>query len=109
MFCSFFAWMCFYELRTGVLFAKVQALFSPWAYQRATFTAMLHQWRATDFAAVVFFLGLAGATLLLEWLSVARRNEPYFYLRQPKSAIALVCLTLVLAPATNNGFIYFAF
>ena len=52
---------------------------------------------------------LTAAVLWLEWLSVARRDTPYYFLRRPVMLGLLVVLILVLAPEKDNGFIYFAF
>jgi hypothetical protein len=58
---------------------------------------------------VMGLLLLTSAILVLEWLSIQRRNEAYFYLRHPLVLTAPVVLTVLLAPGENNGFIYFAF
>jgi hypothetical protein len=54
-------------------------------------------------------LALAGCTLCLEWLSIRSRNEPFGLLRRPLVLALLVVLTILLAPAKTNAFIYFAF
>jgi hypothetical protein len=54
-------------------------------------------------------LALTATVLLLEWLSLRRRNEPYYYLRQPAVGFVLVFMAMLLTPGTNNSFIYFAF
>ena len=45
----------------------------------------------------------------MEWLSVRRKNDPFYYLRQQWVLYVLVLLTLLLSPGINNAFIYFAF
>ena len=54
-------------------------------------------------------LALTGIVLLLEWLSVARRAAPFYFLQRPVILVILIMLTVLLAPERNNGFIYFAF
>jgi len=108
MLASFFAWLCFYETNTKTLVTKIFVLLNPREYGLNSLHNALHTiLPASQFVLCSLFL-LAGATLLLEWFSV-RRNEPYYYLRQPKIQILLVILTVWLAPVQNNGFIYFAF
>ena len=69
----------------------------------------LHRWGNADGFVLLCFLLLTSLVLLLEWMSVARRNEPYYYLRRPSILVALVVLTVLLAPGNHNAFIYFAF
>lgn len=108
MLASFFAWLCFYETNTKSLVAKIFLLLDPREYGLDSLREALHAFLpATQFVLFSLFL-LASATLLMEWFSV-RRNEPYYYLRQPKVQIILVVVTVWLAPIQNNGFIYFAF
>jgi len=103
------AWLAFYEVRSGFLQAKIQTLLAPGSYSWNNLRALWSQWDATSQAVLVLLLGLAGATLVAEWRSVAGRNEPYYYLRRPVVLCVLVALTLLLAPGVNNAFIYFAF
>ena len=103
------AWLAFYETNTRALFAKFRTLLSPGAYHLSALRAAPAQWSPPDQFVLACFLLLAVATLLLEWLSLARRNEAYFYLRRPGVLVLLVMLTVLLAPGKNNGFIYFAF
>ncbi len=105
----FFAWLCFYELRPHELLAKIATLLSPHTYLGPAFTASLQVWHSASGVVMFCFLVLSGVTLTLEWLSVRRRGEAYFYLRRPAVLVVLVILTVLLAPGENNGFIYFAF
>ncbi len=109
MLCSFFAWLCFYETNTRTLLAKLKLLLTPSAYGPAA-------WREASaylgYGHRVVLGGLliaVAATLVLEWLSVSRRNDPYYYLRRPAVLAALVALMVFLASEKTNGFIYFAF
>jgi alginate O-acetyltransferase complex protein AlgI len=106
---TFFAWLCFYERDTGALFKKMHMLCTPAAYSAvAAREAMTHLTPGNRLVLACFLL-LAAGTLLLEWLSVARRNEPYYFLRRPAVVTTLVLLTVLLAPGKYNAFIYFAF
>lgn len=109
MLTSFCAWLGFYETRTSVLVAKVKTLLTPHAYNGAALHDVMHQLASSNGFVLICFLLLAAATLLFEWQSVARRDVPYYYLCKPAVLIALVILTVILAPAKSNGFIYFAF
>jgi hypothetical protein len=106
---AFFAWLCFYETRTGILLTKIATLLNPMNYSlpnlRAAY-AMLEPGNAFVLGA---FLLMALATLGLEWLSLRRFDEPYAILRKPAVLCVLVALTIWLAPSEKNDFIYFAF
>jgi len=109
MLTSFYAWLCFYETRPGVLFLKMKAVFTPGAYSRAAWQAARAKYLDADGFVLCGLLLLTAAVLWLEWLSVARRDTPYYFLRRPVMLGLLVVLILVLAPEKDNGFIYFAF
>ena len=109
MLTGFGAWLGFYETRTGVLALKLKTLFTPGAYGHTALHDAARQYFTPDGFVLGCFLTLTGVILLLEWLSIARHDVPYYFLRQPAVAVILVVLTVVLAPEKNNGFIYFAF
>jgi D-alanyl-lipoteichoic acid acyltransferase DltB (MBOAT superfamily) len=109
MLTAFGAWLCFYETRTGVLMAKMKTLVNPGAYNLAALRACTPVFRSANGLVLICFLGLTATTLFFEWLSVARHNEPYYFLRQPAALMALAILTVMLSPDKSNGFIYFAF
>jgi D-alanyl-lipoteichoic acid acyltransferase DltB (MBOAT superfamily) len=109
MLTSFYAWLCFYETRPGVLFLKMKAVFTPGAYSRAAWQAARAKYLDADGFVLCGLLLLTAAVLWLEGLSVARRDTPYYFLRRPVMLGLLVVLILVLAPEKDNGFIYFAF
>ena len=109
MFTSFFAWLGFYETRTVVLVTKVRTLLTPHAYNGAALHEFARGFALSNSFVMLCFLLLTAVVLLLEWQSVARRDEPYHYLCHPAVLVALVILTVILAPAKSNGFIYFAF
>ena len=109
MLTSFCAWLGFYETRTGVLVMKLKTLFTPGAYGHAAVQEAAAQYFSSSGFVLCCFLALTGVILLLEWLSIARHDAPYYFLRRPAVAVILVVLTVVLAPGKDNGFIYFAF
>ena len=105
----FGAWLCFYELNTGALLAKLKTLATPAGYSLNALRGAFSRWQTADQVVMATFLMLAAATLVLEWWSVAKGNEVYGFLRRPATLAVLVVLTVLLAPARNNGFIYFNF
>jgi alginate O-acetyltransferase complex protein AlgI len=109
MLISFYAWLCFYETRTAALFPKMKTLLTPGAYGPAAWHAARAQYADADGLVLCCLLLLTAAVLGLEWLSIARRDTPYYFLRRPVVLGVLVVLILVLAPEKDNGFIYFAF
>lgn len=106
---TFVAWLCFYEVRPAALFAKLQTLGTPAAYNSAALHETLGRWGGPDQLVLVSTLLLAAVTLLFEWRSMAARNEPFALLRKPIVLAVLIVLTVILAPGKNNDFIYFAF
>lgn len=106
---AFFAWLCFYETRTPVLFAKLGTLAAPWNYSPAKLQEALRMLEPGNAFVLGFFLLLSLATLALEWISLRRSAEPYSLFRRPAVLCVLVVLTVLLAPTEKNDFIYFAF
>jgi hypothetical protein len=107
---AFCAWLGFYETRTGVLALKLRTLFTPGAYNLAALrAATAAAFGSADGFVLGCLLCLSGVSFLLEWLSVVRRDQPYYFLCRPAVLIGLVLLTMVLAGGKSNGFIYFAF
>jgi uncharacterized membrane protein len=84
-------------------------LLTPHAYGTSALHEAVQQWSSANGFVVLCFLVLTMIVLLLEWQSVARRDVPYYYLCRPAVLVALVILTVILAPGRSNGFIYFAF
>lgn len=109
MVAAFYSWLCFYEGNTRVLLAKMKLLVTPSAYRWSAAKEALAIWPSGHLTVFIGVLLLTGATLLIEWLCIRRKGEPYFYLRTPELSLLLVVLTVLLAPGKNNGFIYFAF
>jgi D-alanyl-lipoteichoic acid acyltransferase DltB (MBOAT superfamily) len=106
---TFLAWLCFYETRFGILCQKLKTTFTLSAYNAEALKAAAGVLNPGESIVLGSLLALAGATFLLELLSVRRRDEPYVLLRRPLAQLALVVLTVLLAPGKTNAFIYFAF
>ena len=105
----FYTWLCFYEVNTSALLAKMSVLLQPGAYRLGALREAASFWPVGDAIVLIGVLLLVAATLAVEWWSVRRKNEPYYYLRRPAVLVVLVIFTVWLAPGKNNGFIYFAF
>jgi D-alanyl-lipoteichoic acid acyltransferase DltB (MBOAT superfamily) len=109
MIASFVAWLCFYETRIGKLLAKLESLLTPSAYGSMAFREALTPWVTPTGFVMMCFLLMTALTLLAEWQSITRANEPYYYLRKPVVTAVLVTFIVLLAAGRNNAFIYFAF
>ena len=117
---AFFAWLltmltsfwpgsAFMNRARRVLALKMKTLFTPAPMATRPGGRPSGQYLSPDGLVLACFLALTGVILLLEWLSIARHDEPFYFLRRPAVTAVLVVLTVVLAPEKNNGFIYFAF
>lgn len=106
---AFFAWLCFYETNTEVLLAKLSTTLNPLNYTAPHLHSAIASLDPTQAFILVAFLLLALLTLAGEWLSLKKTGQPYYYFLQPASLVALVALTILLAPSRKNDFIYFAF
>jgi D-alanyl-lipoteichoic acid acyltransferase DltB (MBOAT superfamily) len=109
MLTCFCAWLCFYETQTVTLILKMKTLFTPAAYGPAAWQAFQAKYNDAGGFVLGGLLALTGVVLALEWLSIARRDTPYYFLRRPVMLGLLIALTVILAPEKDNGFIYFAF
>ena len=106
---AFLAWLCFYETRTPVLLEKMATILNPLSYTWPQLQAAIAILDPTNAFVLAVFLVLACVTLLIEWISLRRFNEPYAILQKPAFLVAMVILTILLAPSEKNDFIYFAF
>jgi alginate O-acetyltransferase complex protein AlgI len=109
MIAAFFAWLCFYETRTNVLFAKMTTLLTPAAYNWQSLQAVVPTLEPGNTFVLAAFLVMAFSALLFEWLSLRQTGEPYAFFKKPGVLCVLVALTVLLAPGEKNDFIYFAF
>lgn len=109
MVACFYAWLCFYETDTTALMAKMKLLLVPAAYHVSALHEATQLWLSKEGIVMAGLLSLTMLTLVTEWLSVRRQNEPFYYLRRPSVLVLLLILTMFLAPQNDNEFIYFAF
>ncbi len=104
-----FSWLFFYETDSATLFAKVKTLVSPGAYGPEMLKAAAANFSTGDLVTVAGVLSLCFATVFAEWRSLRNGGTEYSLLLNPKVLLALVVLTVLLAPGDQNDFIYFAF
>jgi alginate O-acetyltransferase complex protein AlgI len=106
---AFFAWLCFYETRTDVLFAKMGTLVDPTSYTLANLRQVIAILEPGNAFVLAAFLAMAFLALVVEWFSLRITGEPYAFFKKPAILCALIALTVLLAPGEKNDFIYFAF
>ena len=106
---AFFAWLCFYETRTPVLFAKMRTLLDPGAYTLTNLQQLIAIVEPGNAFVLAAFLLMAFFTLVIEWFSLRNTRQPYAFFKKPPVLCALIALTVLLAPGARNDFIYFAF
>jgi D-alanyl-lipoteichoic acid acyltransferase DltB (MBOAT superfamily) len=106
---AFFAWLCFYETRTDVLFSKMTTLLNPTSYTLDSLGQVVTILEPGNAFVLGAFLLMALVALLVEWFSLRWTGEPYAWFRKPAVLCVLVALTIWLAPSEKNDFIYFAF
>jgi alginate O-acetyltransferase complex protein AlgI len=105
----FYAWLAFYETRVDMLAQKALSLVTPAAYGRTALLEAAQHFRSPEGFVTGCLLALSATVLTAEWLSIRHQQEPYRLFFNPAISVALVVLTVLLAPGTSNGFIYFAF
>lgn len=103
------SWLFFYETRSGPLFEKLALIANPLAYSITEAIQAVQSIRDPNTYVCTCFVLLSLITLILEWLSLRRGNQPYVLLRTPVVMACLIVLTVWLAPGKTNDFIYFAF
>ena len=104
----FFAWLSFYETRTGVLLNKMKVLLNPTAYSHAAFVEMVGS-IGPNRAMILGFTMLLGAVVTaLEWQSL-RRGSEYRLFQKTAMVLVMVVFIVLFSPTTKNDFIYFAF
>jgi D-alanyl-lipoteichoic acid acyltransferase DltB (MBOAT superfamily) len=106
---AMFAWLCFYETRNEIMFAKLATLLSPGEYTLAALREALSYRPPADLFVLGCFLVLTIGVMTMEWLSILKRDQPFALLRSPVALVVLVLLMVWLSPGKNNAFIYFAF
>ncbi len=102
-------WLFFYETNMARLWAKLTTLCEPASYRPSEAMAFFGVMNPADLITLAGVLGLCLGALMLEWLSLRGGGEPYGWLRKRWVSAMLATLTVWLAPAEKNDFIYFAF
>jgi hypothetical protein len=106
---AFFAWLCFYETRTDILFSKMATLLNPATYTLGSLREVIPTLEPGNAFVLTAFLLMACIVLVIEWLSLRKTGEPYAFFKKPAALCAMIALTVLLAPGEKNDFIYFAF
>ena len=106
---AFFAWLCFYETRTDVLFSKMGTLLDPATYTLTSLQEVIAILEPGNAFVLAAFLLMAFSTLVVEWFSLKKTGQPYAFFKKPAVLCGLTALTVLLAPGEKNDFLYFAF
>jgi len=106
---AFFAWLCFYETRTDVLFSKMGTLLDPATYTLTSLQEVIAILEPGNAFVLAAFLLMAFSTLVVEWFSLKKTGQPYAFFKKPAVLCGLIALTVLLAPGEKNDFLYFAF
>jgi len=104
------SWLLFYETDLTELLVKLAAIANPLNYNltalRQTLDVCPGLGRQVPLALT---LGMSILVHFMEYISHRRTGSHFSLFLQPASTIVMVVLTIVLAPTTDNGFIYFNF
>jgi len=104
------AWLFFLERDPELLGQKAHSLFQPAAYSLASLKHLHHAFSSpSDALTTCLIFLLAFGALALEGLGVRKGLEPYSIARVPAVSMALIILTVLLAPIEESPFIYFNF
>jgi alginate O-acetyltransferase complex protein AlgI len=103
-------WLFFYEADLGRLYAKIGVLASLPSYTSIALSHTFDAWPSFGHKIVFFSITfLSVVTLLIEWLSIRFFGVYYHLLLSEHGCLTMVVLTILLAPVSNNRFIYFNF
>lgn len=105
----FFGWLFFYQTDMAVLSSNVETIFLARSYVGPHFSALLSTFSGGDGIVLVVLLMMTGMVLVLEWFGMKHSRDPYAILKKSGVLVTLVVVTVILAPAAKNNFIYFAF
>jgi alginate O-acetyltransferase complex protein AlgI len=104
------AWLFFLERDPHLLREKAHAILLPTAYSIDHLRKIPNIFVGpSDTVTTTLILLFAFAFLALEWLDIRRGSAPYHHARQPGVTMALVFMTILLAPMEESSFIYFNF
>lgn len=105
----FLCWICFLETRTDVLLTKLGTICNPGLYTVEMAKSAIVITGGAEGFLLLSMLIIASLVILGEWLSQRWTDKDYNLLMRNPVQIIMVILTILLAPTTNNSFIYFAF
>lgn len=103
-----FVWMFFYVTDSSILLSNLKTICTPEAYKLSTFFS-LHPIRGAYTALPLLFIPLSIGVVCVEFISLHRTQDPYKLFLTPLACGIMVFLIVVLKPAVQNQFIYFAF
>ena len=105
----FFAWLFFYQTDLEILLQNLRVLLNPTAYSPALLKNFILSFGAGDVVVIFGLLLLVVFLVLTEFLGRTYQSDPYGYLSKYPVLFLLIGMTIILAPASRNSFIYFAF
>lgn len=105
----FFAWLFFYQTDLSILLQNLNILVNPGAYSPEHLKQFIRSFGSGDLVVIFGLLMLVFIVIIGEFLGGKYQNDPYYYFSKFPVLLLLVAITVVLAPASRNAFIYFAF
>jgi alginate O-acetyltransferase complex protein AlgI len=113
-FCCYLAvlvsWLFFYEQDTAQLLSKCAILVDPRTYTPQALRDIFNVlFGLGHYATLLVALGMAVSVHIAEWVSYRRHGDHAMIFLHPAATAGMTCLTVILAPTTDNGFIYFNF
>lgn len=104
------AWLFFFERDSNLLKHKAHTLLQPSSYDFQAIKNLINVFASrSDALTTGSILVFALAFLALERWDIHKKSEPYHSTRQPAVSLALLFLTILLAPTEESSFIYFNF
>lgn len=104
------SWLLFYETDISELLVKLGAIVNPRCYTLHAFQKIPTVCpELGNQATLALVLGMALVVHALEYISFRRKGDYASFFLHPASTLGMVVLTIILAPTTDNGFIYFNF
>jgi D-alanyl-lipoteichoic acid acyltransferase DltB (MBOAT superfamily) len=104
------SWLLFYETNTLELISKLSVMLNPLNYTvEALQNAVTVCPGLGNQVTLALVLGMSVAVHILEYISFRTKGSHASFFLHPISTICMAMMTVVLAPTTDNGFIYFNF
>lgn len=105
-----FVWMFFYTTSNELLWKNLLCLFNPDCYSWEGFLwGSLYEARAYESSVAFFFLILSFVVLLVEFLSLRFKQDPYCLFLSDIGCFVMVFMLYITNYGVHNEFIYFAF